>query len=189
MERLLAAVSIGLGLALTPMGPATASDWLDDALESGEAFLRDAEEAADGATDAMGEWAGDAADWFDRQYRSGSDLSAEQVEQFLIEIETLNDYARDAGYRLERFDVGLGLVPEVRLHYRLERQLDAEELAELLERIDRGELSVLQRYVLSALLTASEYGEQLRLGDYALAGVWITLAIPPNVRLVFVPED
>lgn len=195
MRRMPGALVIGLfglfGLipALALPGPAAAQEWLDRALETGEEVWRDVEEAAGEATETAERWADEAADWFDRQYENGSDLTADQVEQFVADLDTLNRYARDAGYRMERFDVGVGLIPQVRLHYDLVRRLPPEELADLVERIERDELSMLQRYVISSLLTAGEYADRLTVGEYELRGVWITLAIPPNVRLIFRPDE
>ena len=48
-------------------------------------------------------------------------------------------------------------------------------------------LSLLSADVIA--VTASEYADQLRVGAYALHGVRITLAVPPSVRLAFVPDD
>ncbi|NBC31846.1 MAG: hypothetical protein GVY13_04140 [Alphaproteobacteria bacterium] len=186
---IMAALAMGFGTALAGPGPAAAQEWLDRALETGEEVWRDVEEAAGAATQTAEQWADEAGDWFARQYESGSNLTAEQVQQFVADLDTLNRYARDAGYSMERFDVGVGLIPQVRLHYDLERRLPPEELTALVERIEADDLSMLQRYVLSSLLTASEYADQLSVGAYSLRGVWITLAIPPNVRLIFRPED
>ena len=189
MIRFAAAASVVAGGAvLSSPSASLASDWLDQALESGEALLRDAEEAAGDATDTMGRWADDATGWFERQFNDGSALTAEQVRQFVSDMAVVNDYAIDAGYRLERFDVTLGVVPQVLLHYALDPDLPTEDLTTLVERIEADDLSILQRYVLSALLTASEYAEPLQVGDYALRGVRITLAVPPSVRLVFAPD-
>ena len=190
MIRFAAAAGVVACTALVS-GPSAsqASNWLDQALESGEALWRDAEDAAGSATETMGRWADDATGWFERQFSDGSALTADQVRHFVADLETVNRYAIEAGYRLERFDVALGVVPQVLLHYALDPDLPTEDLTLLVERIDADELSILQRYVLSSLLTAKEYADRLQVGEYALRGVRITLAVPPSVRLAFVPND
>ena len=188
MVRAVAVWALACGVALLGPPPTQASDWLDRALEDSETFLRGAGDAAGEASDTVGQWMDDAGAWFERQRRGGEELTAEQVRQFVADIDTVNAYAIEAGYRLEGFDITLGLVPGVHLHYALDRSLPTQDLADLVERIEADDLSILQRYVLSSLLTASEYADQLRVGAYALRGVRITLAVPPSVRLAFVPE-
>lgn len=189
MRGVLAALVIGLCPVFAAPGPAAAQEWLDRALETGEEVWRDVEAAAGEATETAERWAEEAGDWFERRYADGSALTADQVQQFVADLDTLNRYARDAGYRMERFDVGVGLIPQVRLHYDLVRRLPPEELTALVERIEADDLSMLQRYVISSLLTASEYADQLAVGGFNLRGVWITLAVPPNVRLIFRPVE
>lgn len=189
MRRVLAALVISLCPVFAAPGPAAAQEWLDRALETGEEVWRDVEAAAGEATQTAEQWADEAGDWFERQYADGTELTADQVQQFVADLDTLNRYARDAGYRMERFDVGVGLIPQVRLHYDLVRRLPPEELTALVERIEADDLSLLQRYVLSSLLTAREYADQLSAGRFNLRGVWVTLAVPPNVRLIFRPDD
>ena len=189
MIRTTALMIVAFGVGVFSPKPALASDWLDQALESGEDLWRDAEEVAGDAADTVGRWAEDTGDWFDRQFRDGEALTAEQVSQFVADIETVNAYADRAGYDLDRFDVTLGAVPNVHLHYAVEDTPSSEDLADLVEQIERDELSILQRYVLSSLLTARAYSDQLGVGDYALEAVRITLAVPPSVRLAFSPDE
>lgn len=118
------------------------------------------------------------------------DLTGDQVRQFLDELGRTEALIADAGYRLERLDVApLRLVPYVVLHCRFERALSEDEATALLERIDGdGVVPTVQRTVISLLLRASAYNEDIDVGGFRLDTVRVSLSVPPGAVLVYERE-
>lgn len=105
-----------------------------------------------------------------------------KVKQVMEEINNSLGIITRSGYEFKGVNVSLGLPPSVSTSFHYKRDIPDDEKSELLEEAKE------KRFVsmtLKCLFKAGDFYHSIKLGDYTLDGVSITLGLTPGVSVGF----
>ncbi len=109
-----------------------------------------------------------------------SDLSREQVNRFLEELETYRPMLETAGYRMGSVRVRMGLVPAVTVVCTQQRRLAEDERSRVLAEYEQDQLKTL-------FLKLLFRSDQIELSGYGARAVWVTISLNPHATVILEP--
>lgn len=90
-----------------------------------------------------------------------------------------------SGYELKSVSINLGLPPVITSSFHFLKDISAEERTQILEETKESRIVHL---LITCLLRASDYFEQVRVGDYKMSNVNITIGLTPGISITFNKE-
>lgn len=115
-----------------------------------------------------------------------SDLKDESKEKMLKYINGLGGIlpiVAQTGYRLETFDIAISIPPAINLQFKKILDVPKEKIESILEQNKEKELLKL---IVNSLVTADEFHQKVKLGNYLFTDIAIDLSIPPTVHIKYV---
>lgn len=112
--------------------------------------------------------------------------SKEKTVEFIESIAELIPLIEKAGYRTNRFIVGITIPPSVQLHLHRFKEVSDSEIEEL--KITYKDKKVLNM-ILSALITVNNLQGKLNIGDLVFSEVAVDITLPPKISIRYLNKD
>ena len=136
---------------------------LDKAKDSAQSAADKAKDSAKAAADSAGNVSG---------------VITSMVNDINAALPILNDN----GYRMNEFEVELGLIPSFKPHFSVSEELTEEKQAEILETLKDNKIASL---LVKSLAQAGKLQKTIKIGNLNFAEVEIEASVPPKVTLKF----
>ena len=155
--------------------------------ESGGSFLDKAKEAVSNVSEKIVEMKDDViGDEQKAIMDEFKETSIGKVKQVLEEINNSLGIITKSGYEFKGINVSLGLPPSVSTAFHYKKDIpDAEKALILEEAKDKRFVTM----ILKCLFKAGDFYHSIKMGEYILDGVSITLGLTPGVSVGFKRKD
>ena len=139
----------------------------DAAKDKANSAADSAKEVANSAKDAAGSVSGGASD---------------AINSIIADINAALPILSENGYKMNEFEVELGLIPSFKPHFLISEELTDEKQAEILASLEGNKIAPL---LVKSLVQAAKLQKSIKVGDLKFAEVEIEASIPPKVTLKF----
>lgn len=113
-------------------------------------------------------------------------FTKDKTVDFVESIAELIPIIEKAGYRTNRFIVGITIPPSVQLHLHRFKEVSEEEIEDLkLEYKDKKILKM----ILSSLITVNKLQGKLSVGDLVFSEVAIDITLPPKISIRYLNKE
>lgn len=113
-------------------------------------------------------------------------FTKDKTVDFIESIAELIPIIEKAGYRTNRFIVGITIPPSVQLHLHRFKEVSEKEIEDLkLEYKDKKILKM----ILSSLITVNNLQGKLSVGDLVFSEVAIDITLPPKVSIRYLNKE
>ena len=136
-------------------------------LDKAKGAADSAKEAAGSVKEAAGNVGGGATD---------------MINSLISDINAALPILNDNGYKMNEFEVELGLVPSIKPHFLISEELTEEKQAEILAELKGNKIASL---LVKSLAQAGKLQKSIKVGNLKFAEVEIEASIPPKVILKF----
>ncbi|MDR3609784.1 MAG: hypothetical protein P4L27_04430 [Ignavibacteriaceae bacterium] len=110
------------------------------------------------------------------------DSSSAKIKDTLEKIGNSSDLFVRAGYELNDVSINLGIPPDITTSYHFLKDIPEEEQNKLLEETKESKLIHL---IIQCLLKASNYFDKIKVGNYKMSSVSISLGLTPGINIHF----
>jgi hypothetical protein len=110
------------------------------------------------------------------------DSGTDKIKEVLENIGGSSAIFLQAGYELNNVSINLGLPPDIVTTFHFIKDISEEEQNKLLEETKKSNLINL---IINCLLKASNYFDKIKVGDYKMSSVSITLGLLPGININF----
>lgn len=110
------------------------------------------------------------------------DGGVKKITGLLESINESNSIFVRTGYELDSINASLGLPPALTLSFQYKNQISDDERAQILEAAKENKMISI---IVSCLFKADEFYEKIKMGNYKLTTVNITLGLTPAVSVSF----
>ena len=108
--------------------------------------------------------------------------SIAKVSSILENINNSNVTFDKSGFKLSGMEVSLGLPPEIKTEFTVEKQIPVEDRKNILESVKDNQII---RIILNCLFKAQDYYEKIKFGNFKLESIEINLGLIPGINLKF----
>lgn len=110
----------------------------------------------------------------------------DKTVDFVESIVELIPIIEKAGYRTNRFIVGISIPPSVQLHLHRFKEVSDEEIESL--KVEYEEKKIL-KMILSSLITVNSLQGKLSVGDLVFSEVAIDITLPPRISIRYLNKE
>jgi hypothetical protein len=110
------------------------------------------------------------------------DSGSSKIKENLEKIGNSSDLFVRAGYELKDVGINLGLPPDITTSFHFLKDISEDEQNNLLKETENNRII---RLIIQCLLKASNYFDQLQVGNYKLSNVSISLGLTPGINIHF----
>jgi hypothetical protein len=110
----------------------------------------------------------------------------QKFEDFTQSIIQALPIIEEAGYRANRFIIGVGIPPNISIHFQKTRVVSEMELEKLKEDY-REDKSV--KLILNALITANKFQNKMMIKGMDFSEICLDITIPPKVSLKYLHKN
>ena len=130
-------------------------------------MLDKAKDTANSAKEAAGNVSGGATD---------------MINSLVADINSALPILSEHGYKMNEFEIELGLVPSIKPHFLIAEELTDEKQEEILKEIGNNKIATL---LVKSLAQAGKLQKSIKVGELKFAEVEIEASVPPKVTLKF----
>jgi hypothetical protein len=110
------------------------------------------------------------------------DSGTAKIKEVLENIGGSSAIFLQSGYELKDVNINLGIPPDIVLTFHFLKDISEEEQIKVLEETKKSSLIHL---IITCLLKASNYFDKIKVGDYKMASVSISLGLTPGININF----
>ena len=110
------------------------------------------------------------------------DSSTSKIQENLYKLGNSSDLFLRSGYELKDVNINLGIPPDITTSFHFLKDISEEEQNELLEETKDNRLI---HIIIKCLLKASNYFDNIKVGDFKLSSVSISLGLTPGINIHF----
>jgi hypothetical protein len=123
--------------------------------------------------------------WGDEQkqiIKEFKDSGTDKIKEVLENIGGSSAIFLQAGYELKNVSINLGLPPDIVATFHFIKDISIEDQNKVLEESKKSSIINL---IITCLLKASNYFDKIKVGDYKMSSVSITLGLLPGININF----
>lgn len=113
-------------------------------------------------------------------------FTKDKTVDFVESIAELIPIIEKAGYRTNRFIVGITIPPSVQLHLHRFKEVSEEEIEDL--KLEYKNKKIL-KMILSSLITVNKLQGKLSVGDLVFSEVAIDITLPPKISIRYLNKE
>jgi hypothetical protein len=110
------------------------------------------------------------------------DSSTSKIQENLNKLGNSSDLFLRSGYELKDVNINLGLPPVIATSFHFLKDISEEDQVKLLEETKDNRLIYI---IIKCLLKASNYFDKIKVGDFKLSSVSISLSLAPGINIHF----
>ena len=110
------------------------------------------------------------------------DSGTDKIKEVLANIGGSSAIFLQSGYELKNVSINMGLPPEIVTTFHFIKDISAEEQNKVLEESKKSSIINL---IITCLLKASNYFDKIKVGEYKMSSVSITLGLLPGININF----
>ena len=114
------------------------------------------------------------------------DAESGKVKEVLDSINDSMSIITSAGYEFKGIGVSFGLVPSITLTFHYLKSITDEDRDKLMEQAQGKKLV---KVILKLLYKAGDFYKSIKMGDYELDGVIVSLGISPGLNITFKKKE
>ncbi len=159
--------------------------FLDKAKDSANAAADKAKDSANAAADKAKDSANKAKD----SANSAVSVATEKagnisglISSMIDDINAALPVLSDNGYKMNEFEMELGLIPSFKPHFVISEELTEEKQVKILAALEGNKVATL---LVKSLAQAAELQKTIKVGNLKFAEVEIEASLPPKVTLKF----
>lgn len=107
---------------------------------------------------------------------------ADKISSALEEVNSSSEIIAKAGFKISELGVSLGLPPEVTGIFLCEREISHEEKEALLKETEE---KTMVNMILKSLFKASDFYHSLKLGNFKLKSISLSMGLTPGISIKF----
>jgi hypothetical protein len=104
----------------------------------------------------------------------------DRVSEVFYGIDKFKSLFHEAGYDVGGINVSLGLPPEISISFKFLGSVDEEKRKEIVSKVSEYKLASI---ILSSLFKASDYTENIKVGELKLKTINVKLGIIPSISV------
>jgi hypothetical protein len=123
--------------------------------------------------------------WGDEQkqiIQEFKDSGTSKIKEVLENIGGSSAIFLQSGYELKNVSINLGLPPDIVTTFQFIKDISEEEQKRVL---DETKKSSIIHLIITCLLKASNYFDKIKVGDYKMSSVSISLGLTPGININF----
>jgi hypothetical protein len=105
-----------------------------------------------------------------------------KIQDMLNYITGSTDLIKRAGFELSGLGVSIAIAPLIKVSFAYLKKISEEERKEIIEEVKEKKII---KILLSCLFKASDFVDGIKVGDYKLGGVDISLGLTPGISVTF----
>lgn len=113
-------------------------------------------------------------------------VTKDKTVDFIESISELIPIIEKAGYRTNRFIVGITIPPSVQLHLHRFAEVSEKEIEEL--KVEYKNKKIL-KMILSSLITVNKLQSKLNVGDLVFSEVAVDISLPPKISIRYLNKE
>jgi len=110
------------------------------------------------------------------------DSGSAKIKEVLENIGGSSVIFLQSGYELRDVSINLGIPPDITTIFHFIKDVSEEEQKKVLEESEKSKVIHL---IITCLLKASNYFDKIKVGDYKMSSVEISLGLTPGVKIIF----
>ncbi len=105
-----------------------------------------------------------------------------KIQEMLNYITDSTDLINRAGFELSGLGVSIAIAPVIKVSFGFLKKIDDEEREKIMEEVKEKRII---RILLACLFKASDFVDGIKVGNYKLGGVDVSLGLTPGISVTF----